>query len=153
MPLPLRWPAPGPKRCWCRGPVELAPPAGVKLMRVTTAREMLAACEAALPVDVAVLAAAVADWRPQVAANTKIKKADAKTSIALVENPDILAALANHARRPRLLIGFAAETDHVIENAVAKRARKGADWIVANDVSPITEENRSWAGNATGFTS
>jgi phosphopantothenoylcysteine decarboxylase / phosphopantothenate---cysteine ligase len=117
------------------GPVEIAPPAGVKLMRVTTAREMLAACEAALPADVAVLAAAVADWRPEIAANTKVKKADARREIKLVENPDILATLANHARRPRLLIGFAAETDHVVENAVAKRARKGSDWIIANDVS------------------
>ena len=117
------------------GPVEIAPPAGVKLMRVTTAREMLAACEAALPADVAVLAAAVADWRPEVAANTKIKKADAASEIKLVENPDILATIAKHARRPRLLIGFAAETDHVVENAIAKRARKGSDWIIANDVS------------------
>src|SRR6201986_4767829 len=117
------------------GPVELAPPPGVKLMRVTTAREMLAACEAALPADVAVLAAAVADWRPQIAANSKIKKADAADAIRLVENPDILATLAKHARRPRLLIGFAAETDHVVENAIAKRARKGADWMIANDVS------------------
>ena len=117
------------------GPVEIAPPAGVKLMRVTTAREMLAACEAALPADVAVLAAAVADWRPEVAANTKIKKADAASEIKLVENPNILATIAKHARRPRLLIGFAAETDHVVENAIAKRARKGSDWIIANDVS------------------
>jgi phosphopantothenoylcysteine decarboxylase / phosphopantothenate---cysteine ligase len=117
------------------GPVEIAPPAGVKLMRVTTAREMLAACEAALPADVAVLAAAVADWRPEIAANTKIKRADASAQIKLVENPDILATLAGHAKRPRLLIGFAAETDHVVENAVAKRARKGSDWIIANDVS------------------
>jgi len=117
------------------GPVEIAAPAGVKLMRVTTAREMLAACEAALPTDVAVLAAAVADWRPEIAANTKIRKADAADAIRLVENPDILATLARHARRPRLLIGFAAETDHVVENAIAKRTRKGADWIIANDVS------------------
>jgi phosphopantothenoylcysteine decarboxylase/phosphopantothenate--cysteine ligase len=117
------------------GPVEIAPPAGVKLMRVNTAREMLAACEAALPADVAVMAAAVADWRPEIAANTKIKKTDAAAQIKLVENPDILATLAKHARRPRLLIGFAAETDHVVENAIAKRAAKRADWIIANDVS------------------
>jgi phosphopantothenoylcysteine decarboxylase/phosphopantothenate--cysteine ligase len=117
------------------GPVEIAPPTGVKLMRVTTAREMLAACEASLPADVAVLAAAVADWRPAIAANTKIRKADAASEIKLVENPDILATLARHARRPRLVIGFAAETDHVVENAIAKRGRKGSDWIIANDVS------------------
>jgi phosphopantothenoylcysteine decarboxylase/phosphopantothenate--cysteine ligase len=119
------------------GPVSLTPPAGVKLMRVTTAREMLAACEAALPADVLVMAAAVADWRPDIAANSKIKKnADRVVPlIKLVENPDILATLAAHAARPRLVIGFAAETDDVVANAVAKRGRKGADWIIANDVS------------------
>jgi phosphopantothenoylcysteine decarboxylase/phosphopantothenate--cysteine ligase len=117
------------------GPVELGTPAGVKRIAVTTAQEMLAACEAALPADVAVLAAAVADWRPEIIANTKIKKADAATEMRLVENPDILATLARHSRRPGLLIGFAAETDHVVENAIAKRAAKGADWIIANDVS------------------
>jgi len=122
------------------GPVELAAPAGVKLLKVTTAREMLAACESALPADVAVLTAAVADWRPEIAANSKIKKEKgaAAPTIRLVENPDILATLAKHARRPRLVIGFAAETDDVVTNAVAKRARKGCDWIVANDVSPST---------------
>jgi len=119
------------------GPVDLAPPAGVKLQRVTTAREMLAACEAALPADVLVMAAAVADWRPDIAANSKIKKSTDRIVplIKLVENPDILATLAQSARRPRLVIGFAAETDDVVQNAVAKRARKGADWIIANDVS------------------
>ena len=119
------------------GPVSLTPPAGVKLMRVTTAREMLAACEASLPADVLVMAAAVADWRPDIAANSKIKKSVDRVVplIKLVENPDILATLAAHAARPRLLIGFAAETDDVVQNAVAKRARKGADWIIANDVS------------------
>ncbi|MDB5734005.1 MAG: phosphopantothenoylcysteine decarboxylase/phosphopantothenate--cysteine ligase [Alphaproteobacteria bacterium] len=130
------------------GPVSLTPPQGVKLMRVTTAREMLAACEAALPADVLVMAAAVADWRPDIAANSKIKKSadrpqDARSAaeenrvplIKLVENPDILATLAAHAARPRLVIGFAAETDDVVANAVAKRGRKGADWIIANDVS------------------
>jgi phosphopantothenoylcysteine decarboxylase/phosphopantothenate--cysteine ligase len=112
----------------------------VKLLKVTTAREMLAACESALPADVAVLTAAVADWRPEIAANSKIKKEKgaAAPTIRLVENPDILATLAKHARRPRLVIGFAAETDDVVTNAVAKRARKGCDWIVANDVSPST---------------
>jgi phosphopantothenoylcysteine decarboxylase/phosphopantothenate--cysteine ligase len=119
------------------GPVSLAPPPGVRLVRVTTAREMLAACEAALPADVLVMAAAVADWRPDMVAGNKIKKTTDRVVplIKLVENPDILAALAAHAQRPRLVIGFAAETDDVVPNAVAKRARKGADWIVANDVS------------------
>ena len=119
------------------GPVSLAAPSGVKLQRVTTAREMLAACEAALPADVLVMAAAVADWRPDIAANSKIKKSTDRVVplIKLVENPDILATLAAHAARPRLVIGFAAETDDVVQNAIAKRARKGADWIIANDVS------------------
>ena len=119
------------------GPVSLASPDGVKVMRVTTAREMLAACEACLPADVLVMAAAVADWRPDIAANSKIKKSTDRVVplIKLVENPDILATLARHALRPRLVIGFAAETDDVVENAILKRARKGADWIIANDVS------------------
>ena len=119
------------------GPVGLAPPNGVKLQRVTTAREMLAACEAALPADVMVMAAAVADWRPDVAANSKIKKSIDRVVplIKLVENPDILTTIAQSAQRPRLLIGFAAETDDVVANAMAKRARKDVDWIIANDVS------------------
>ena len=119
------------------GPVGLTPPQGVKLKRVTTAQEMLAACEAALPADVLVMAAAVSDWRPDIAANSKIKKSVDRVVplIKLVENPDILATLAQGPRRPRLVIGFAAETDDVVQNAVAKRARKGADWIIANDVS------------------
>ena len=119
------------------GPVSLTPPDGVKLMRVTTAREMLAACESALPADVLVMAAAVADWRPDIAANSKLKKSIERVVplIKLVENPDILSTIAQGPHRPRLVIGFAAETDDVVENAVAKRARKGADWIIANDVS------------------
>jgi phosphopantothenoylcysteine decarboxylase/phosphopantothenate--cysteine ligase len=124
------------------GPVSLGAPSGVKLTRVITAQEMMAACEAALPADVLVMAAAVADWRPDIAANSKIKKSAANLAhervvplIKLVENPDILATLAHGARRPRLVVGFAAETDDVLSNAVAKRARKGADWIIANDVS------------------
>jgi phosphopantothenoylcysteine decarboxylase/phosphopantothenate--cysteine ligase len=137
------------------GPVSLASPAGVKLMRVTTAREMLAACEASLPADVLVMAAAVADWRPDIAANSKIKKSMDRVvpSIKLVENPDILATLAQGARRPRLVIGFAAETDEVVENAILKRARKGADWIVANDVSGDVmggERNRVHLISASG---
>ena len=119
------------------GPVSIAPPDGVKLQRVTTAREMLAACEAALPADVLVMATAVSDWRPDIIANSKIKKSVDRVVplIKLVENPDILATIAAGPRRPPLVIGFAAETDDVVDNAVAKRARKGADWIIANDVS------------------
>ena len=119
------------------GPVSIALPEGVKLQRVTTAREMLAACEAALPADVLVMAAAVSDWRPDIIANSKIKKSVDRLVplIKLMENPDILATIAHGPKRPRLVIGFAAETDDVVNNAVAKRARKGADWIIANDVS------------------
>jgi phosphopantothenoylcysteine decarboxylase / phosphopantothenate---cysteine ligase len=122
------------------GPVEIAPPAGVKLLKVTTAREMLAACESALPADVAVMTAAVADWRPEIAANNKIKKEQdaAVPVLKLVENPDILATLAKHRQRPHLLIGFAAETENVVAHAQAKLLKKGCDWIVANDVSPHT---------------
>ncbi|MDZ4370042.1 MAG: bifunctional phosphopantothenoylcysteine decarboxylase/phosphopantothenate--cysteine ligase CoaBC [Phenylobacterium sp.] len=118
------------------GPTALAAPAGVTRVNVETAREMLAACEAALPADIAVCVAAVADWRPETVGATKIKKAGgASPAISLVENPDILATLSNGPRRPRLVIGFAAETDHVEAHAQAKLARKGCDWIVANDVS------------------
>ncbi len=117
------------------GPTEEADPPGVKVVRVSTAREMLAACEAALPVDVAVCAAAVADWRPE-ATPSKLKKKDTAPPLKLVENPDILASLSRAGnRRPRLVIGFAAETENVIENAQAKRTKKGCDWILANDVS------------------
>jgi phosphopantothenoylcysteine decarboxylase/phosphopantothenate--cysteine ligase len=118
------------------GPVALPTPAGVERVDVETAREMAAAVDAALPADAAVMVAAVADWRASDAAGQKIKKGDAAApALTLVENPDILAGLAQSAQRPRLLIGFAAETERVVEHAVAKRARKGADWIVANDVS------------------
>jgi phosphopantothenoylcysteine decarboxylase/phosphopantothenate--cysteine ligase len=122
------------------GPVEIEPPSGVKLLKVTTAREMLAACESALPADVAVMTAAVADWRPEIAANNKMKKEKdaAVPALRLVENPDVLATLAKHKQRPHLLIGFAAETDNVIAHAQAKLAKKGCDWIVANDVSPAS---------------
>ena len=118
------------------GPVRLETPEGVARVDIETAREMAAAVEAALPADAAVLVAAVADWRVE-AATRKIKKegAGGPPALTLVENPDILAELALSPRRPRLLIGFAAETDNVVGNATAKRARKGADWIVANDVS------------------
>lgn len=119
------------------GPVDLPAPAGVDLERVETAVAMLAACEAALPVDCAVCVAAVADWRPVEAASCKIKKGtDGPPLIALTENPDILASLARHKQhRPRLVIGFAAETNEIESHAKAKLAKKGCDWIVANDVS------------------
>lgn len=121
------------------GPVEIEAPARVKLIRVETAREMLAACESLLPVDIAVCTAAVADWRPEVMADQKLKKEDrAVPTITLAENPDILASLSHSSRRPALVIGFAAETEDVVAHAKAKRARKGCDWILANDVSPGT---------------
>ncbi len=122
------------------GPTNLAAPRGVKFVKVETAHQMLAACESALPADVAVCAAAVADWRVDHAANQKIKKgAGGLPALNLVENPDILATLSSRASgRPRLVVGFAAETEKVIEHAKAKRAKKGCDWIVANDVSPET---------------
>ena len=118
------------------GPVEIAPPPGVRTQPVATAHEMQAAVEAALPADIAIMAAAVADWRAE-AGTQKIKKSEAgPPTLTLVENPDILAALAKHRQRPRLLVGFAAETEDLVANAKAKLARKGCDWIVANDVSP-----------------
>jgi phosphopantothenoylcysteine decarboxylase/phosphopantothenate--cysteine ligase len=122
------------------GPVEIAAPRHAKLVKVTTAREMLAACEAELPVDVAIFTAAVADWRPEVQANQKIKKADANSapSVKLTANPDILATIAQAKKRPGLVIGFAAETENVVGYAQDKRARKGCDWVVANNVSPST---------------
>lgn len=116
------------------GPVSLPTPPGVDRVDVETALQMAAAVDQALPADAAVMVAAVADWRvtpsPQ-----KIKKGSRAPTLLLVENPDILATLARGARRPALVIGFAAETERVIDHASAKRVRKGADWIVANDVS------------------
>lgn len=122
------------------GPVAVPDPAGVAVVRVGSAREMLAACEAALPVDVAVFAAAVADWRPAVVAGGKLKKeAGGGAPIELVENPDILRSIAmRNELRPRLVVGFAAETENVAAHAEAKLARKGCDWILANDVGPGT---------------
>jgi phosphopantothenoylcysteine decarboxylase/phosphopantothenate--cysteine ligase len=122
------------------GPVALADPPGVKVIKVESALEMLAAVEKVLPADAAVFAAAVADWRVAEAGTQKIKKTAAGApQLALVENPDILATVAHRAtQRPRLVIGFAAETEQVIANARLKRERKGCDWIVANDVSPAT---------------
>lgn len=118
------------------GPTALAPPPGVDRVDVETALEMEAACNAALPCDVAVCVAAVADWRVA-AAGQKLKKQDGEMpSLTLIENPDILAGLAQRQTgRPQLVIGFAAETHEVLDYAVAKRARKGCDWIVANDVT------------------
>jgi phosphopantothenoylcysteine decarboxylase/phosphopantothenate--cysteine ligase len=116
------------------GPVTLPTPPGVSRVDVETAREMAAAVDAALPADAAVMVAAVADWHVE-AASQKLKKGDAAPLLHLSQNPDILAGLAQSPRRPRLVVGFAAETERVIEHAVAKRTRKNADWIVANDVS------------------
>lgn len=119
------------------GPVNQPTPAGVDRVDVQTAREMMAAVEAALPADVAIMVAAVADWRTADAADQKLKKdgSGRPAPLTLVENPDILATLGHGAQRPALLIGFAAETQKIAEHAQAKLARKGADWIVANDVS------------------
>jgi len=120
------------------GPVALPDPPGVSVRRVESAREMLAACEAALPADIAVMAAAVADWRTARQAEQKLKKQPGASApvLEMALNPDILATVAAHpAQRPRLVVGFAAETERVVEHATAKRARKGCDWIVANDVS------------------
>jgi phosphopantothenoylcysteine decarboxylase/phosphopantothenate--cysteine ligase len=122
------------------GPTALESPLGVKRHLVETAEEMLAACEAALPADIAVMTAAVADWQVENRANTKLKKTNGKPPVlALTPNPDILKTLAGRgAGRPKLVIGFAAETENVVANATAKRKAKGADWIVANDVSPAS---------------
>ena len=118
------------------GPVELATPAGVTRVDVQTAREMNEAVQAALPADVAVMTAAVADWRASDVGDQKLKKRGTQPpALRLEENPDILATLGASDQRPGLLIGFAAETENVLDNAQAKRVRKNADWIVANDVS------------------
>jgi phosphopantothenoylcysteine decarboxylase / phosphopantothenate---cysteine ligase len=120
------------------GPTAEPPPGGVRLVPVETAADMLAACEAALPVDVAVMAAAVADWRVEGVARQKLKKdGSGPPLLRLVENPDILSTIARrHDGRPALVVGFAAETDDIVGNAARKRMRKGCDWILANDVSP-----------------
>ena len=118
------------------GPVHLETPPGVIRINVETALEMQAEVEKALPVDAAIMVAAVADWRAAQAPDQKIKKdGDAIPALVLTENPDILASLATHKHRPRLLIGFAAETEKIRVYAQAKLAKKGCDWIVANDVS------------------
>jgi phosphopantothenoylcysteine decarboxylase / phosphopantothenate---cysteine ligase len=119
------------------GPTRQPDPPGCAVVDIETAREMLAACEAALPVDIAVCAAAVADWRVAGTSERKLKKdGGGPPSLSLTENPDILATLSQAGpRRPALVVGFAAETGDVVAYATAKRARKGCDWIVANDVS------------------
>jgi phosphopantothenoylcysteine decarboxylase/phosphopantothenate--cysteine ligase len=118
------------------GPVALPDPQGAHVVRVETAEQMLAAVLAALPADIAICAAAVADWRAVQAPEQKIKKDGGNIpALNLTENPDILASLDKHPPRPRLLIGFAAETEKIVEHAQAKLAKKGCDWIIANDVS------------------
>ena len=119
------------------GPTSLPDPEGITTIRVETAADMLSACEAALPADIAICTAAVADWTPAEVQPHKIKKRDDKTppTITLKQNPDILHTIATHTNRPRLVIGFAAETDNLLENARAKLKTKQCDWILANDVS------------------
>ncbi|KZY51473.1 bifunctional phosphopantothenoylcysteine decarboxylase/phosphopantothenate--cysteine ligase CoaBC [Sulfitobacter sp. KE29] len=122
------------------GPAEVAPPEGVEVVPVQTAQEMMQAVEAALPADAAVFAAAVADWHVQGAGDRKLKKSkDGLPSLSFAENPDILKTISQRGEgRPALVVGFAAETNDVLAHATAKRARKGCNWIVANDVSPAT---------------
>ncbi len=122
------------------GPADVPPPGGVEVIAVQTAQQMLNAVEAALPADAAVFAAAVADWRMAQDTQQKVKKVEGKLPmLEFAENPDILATVARMDKgRPTLVVGFAAETENVVKNATAKRARKGCDWIVANDVSPET---------------
>ena len=131
----------GAKVTFVTGPAVVPPPGGVEVVAVQTAAEMLTAVEAALPADAAVFAAAVADWRVENASDTKMKKDGSGKAPALefAENPDILKAVAVKKKgRPKLVVGFAAETNDVVAHAEAKRARKGCDWIVANDVTPET---------------
>ena len=128
--------AAGAKVTLVSGPVHLETPPGVKRIDVESAEEMARAVKASLPADVAVLVAAVADWRSREYLPYKLKKRGAAPpALVLAENPDILASLASDRKRPKLVIGFAAETDDVLANARKKRKTKGADWIVANDVS------------------
>jgi phosphopantothenoylcysteine decarboxylase/phosphopantothenate--cysteine ligase len=118
------------------GPVEIPDPSGVKTIHVETASEMLSAAESTLPVDAAVCVAAVADWRVDAIANEKVKKQDGRApTLSLVENPDILATISHAKKRPRLVVGFAAETEKLLDHARAKLMHKGCDWIVANDIS------------------
>ena len=131
------------------GPVSIPDPKGVRTLHVETAREMLAAAEDALPVDLAVMVAAVADWRIEGEAAQKMKKgASGPPALQMVENPDILATIARHERRPSLVVGFAAETEKVEAHARAKLDRKGADWIVANDVSVAADGTGVMGGDS-----
>jgi phosphopantothenoylcysteine decarboxylase/phosphopantothenate--cysteine ligase len=116
------------------GPVSLETPVGLERIDIETAQQMARAVAEALPADVAIMVAAVADWRVDASA-TKLKKSDGPPQLKFIANPDILAELSANSKRPRMLIGFAAETENVVENAIAKQVSKGADWIVANDVS------------------
>ena len=122
------------------GPADVPAPTGVEVYRVQTAQEMLAAVQNLLPVDVAVFAAAVADWRVDVTQEQKIKKylSGALPVLNFLENPDILLTISQHSLRPKLVVGFAAETENLVVNAKEKRLRKGCDWIVANDVTRAT---------------
>ncbi|MDO9641420.1 MAG: bifunctional phosphopantothenoylcysteine decarboxylase/phosphopantothenate--cysteine ligase CoaBC [Pseudotabrizicola sp.] len=122
------------------GPATVPAPGGVDVVRVETAAQMLAAVQAALPADAAVMAAAVADWRVANAGAQKMKKDSTGQAprLEFAENADILATVSQGTLRPRLVVGFAAETEHVVDHATTKRLRKGCDWIVANDVSPAT---------------
>ena len=122
------------------GPADVAPPDGVEVIKVQTAQQMLEAVQAALPVDAGIFAAAVADWRVTSASDRKLKKSkDGLPVLEFAENPDILKTVSQMKKgRPSLVVGFAAETNDVVDNATAKRKRKGCDWIVANDVSPAT---------------
>lgn len=138
------------------GPTSLPIPPGVKLMRVETAQEMLDRCLGELPADIAIFSAAVADWRVSAQASEKMKKgAGGPPSLTLAENPDILATVSRQATRPKIVVGFAAETEKVIEHATQKLARKGCDLIVANDVSAESgvfggERNRVHLVSASG---
>ena len=122
------------------GPADVPPPDGVEVIRVQTAQQMLVAVQSALPVDAGVFAAAVADWRVRSASDRKLKKSkDGLPELSFAENPDILKTISQMTTgRPALVVGFAAETNDVVDHATAKRLRKGCDWIVANDVSPET---------------
>ena len=129
----------GAKVTFVTGPATVPPPDGVQVVAVQTAQHMYDAVMKALPADAAVMAAAVADWRVANPRDQKTKKTTSGLPVLdFVENPDILASLCAHAQRPRLVVGFAAETENLMDYASQKRARKGCDWIVANDVSPET---------------
>jgi len=122
------------------GPTCLPDIKGITMTRLETAKEMLAATQNVLPADIIICAAAVADWAPEFS-DQKIKKGSKKPEIKLIENPDILKTISNHNNRPKLVIGFAAETENLIENATAKLERKSCDWILANDVSTTNGQN------------